>query len=200
MHQKSTAMSDLPSTGATKRTLDPVDQPQTRHRFPARSALGRQEHYQQTHDSKNDNSLHPQERELESIAMPPHINILPTPLLTMASEWLVVKDLLTLRAVNRSFRELSKDEHLWKKLACFLWTSALVDAESSSLANESSAHLHNDAPGKWCVVWAVPQDSCRGMPVLVEARKRTKHLSRISQHRSRLELECAEHIICCNVP
>lgn len=141
-------MSDLPSTDTTKRTLDPIGLPQARNRSPARSALGRQEHPQQNHDSKNDN-LHPEERELES--MPPHINFLPTPVLTMTSEWLVVKDVLALRAVNRIFRELSKDERLWKKLACSLWTSALVDGERSSLADESSAHLHEDAPGKWCL-------------------------------------------------
>lgn len=143
-------MSDLTSTGTTKRTLCPTSLPQICHRSQSKSSPGGQEHPQQNHDntSENDNSLHPAQ-ELESIDMPPHINNLPTPLLTMASEWFVVKDLLALRAVNCNFCELSKDEYLWKKLACFLWTSALVDAESSSLAEESNARHHEDAPGKW---------------------------------------------------
>ena len=191
-------MSDLQPTDATKRALDPVVLPQTCHRSPARSALCRQEHPQQDHDSKNDNSLNPQEPELESIDMPPHINFLPTPLRAMASEWLIVKDLLALRTVNRSFRELSKDEYLWKKLACFLWASALVDAESSSLADESSAHLHDDAPGKWCqgIGCAAGLLSCTCvMPGSIETRKRAKRLPRISQHDPGLSWN-AQNIFC----
>lgn len=136
----------------TKRKLDPTSLPQISHPSQARSAVDGQKHPQQNHNkSENDNStLHP-EQELESIDMPPHIGIMPPPLLTLISEWLVVKDLLASRRVNRSFYELSKDEYLWKKLACFLWTSALVDAGSSSLAEESNAHLHEDAPGE-CVL------------------------------------------------
>lgn len=152
-HAPGAAVSDPPSTDSTKRALDLTSLPQTCHLSPARFALGRQQHPQQNHDSKNDNSLHPEERELKSIGMPSRINIfiLPSPLLALTCEGIIVKDLLTLRAVNRSFRELSKDEYLWKKLACSLWTSALIDAESSSLADESSAHLHQDVSGKWCV-------------------------------------------------
>lgn len=159
LRAQGTGMSDLPSTEATKRTLDPTSLPRTCHRFSARTAMGGQKHPQQNHDSEIDNSLHAaEERELENIDMPPHINNMPFTILSMTSELLIVKDLLTLRTVNRNLRELSKDERLWKKLACFLWTSALVDAKSSSLADESSAHLHQDAPCKWCVLWAVAKD------------------------------------------
>lgn len=51
---------------------------------------------------------------------------LPEHLLVLASEWLFVKDLLMLRAVDRNFHAISKNQTLWKGMARHLWRAALV--------------------------------------------------------------------------
>lgn len=71
------------------------------------------------------------------------------PLLMLLSEWLFAKDLLTLGTVQHSFRDIANSNHLWGKLAAFLWKSALVDGDEAQMARpiEFQTHAQEDAQG-----------------------------------------------------
>ncbi|CAN0511389.1 unnamed protein product, partial [Ectocarpus sp. 12 AP-2014] len=83
-------------------------------------------------------------------------NVAP-PVLLSAATWLPIRDLLALGTVDRSFRDLTKDDMLWKSAAVFLFRSARVDGQNS-LFEGLSVGLHKDAPGNLTL-----QDICRCM-------------------------------------
>ncbi|CAN0433762.1 unnamed protein product, partial [Hapterophycus canaliculatus] len=72
---------------------------------------------------------------------------IPPPILLLSTTWLHVPDLLTLGKVDRSFRELTKEDVLWKAAARHLWRSALVDGQYSIVEDASIIGLHNQAQG-----------------------------------------------------
>lgn len=77
-------------------------------------------------DIESSTSGHDDGHNEETHTMPAILVALPEHLLVLASEWLFVKDLLTLRAVDRNFHAISKNQTLWKGMARHLWRAALV--------------------------------------------------------------------------
>lgn len=58
--------------------------------------------------------------------------VLPRQIVVLASEWLFVKDLLTLRVVDTTFCAISKDRGLWNGISSHLWSRALVGRDDAS--------------------------------------------------------------------
>lgn len=73
---------------------------------------------------------------------------IPPPLLLLSTTWLHVGDLLALGKVDRSFRDLTKEDVLWKAAARLLWRSALLDGQDLLVEGASNIGLHTRAPGE----------------------------------------------------
>lgn len=76
------------------------------------------------------------------------IDILPKHILLVMCEWLFTKDLLEVGLVDRCFGKVSKEEVLWKAVACHLWKSALLDGgKECCLVKAADARLEKDITG-----------------------------------------------------
>ncbi len=75
---------------------------------------------------------------------------LPTSVLLSLLEWLWVSDLLAVARVDRSFRDLAKDETLWKAASRGLWKLALLEGQMLGVEALGSPTLASKSRGACC--------------------------------------------------